>query len=230
MRFFYEGFKATGKKPGMLIYLLFVLFIIGAAIFWRFVPLANQLDVTTIMEWTRNINTFPLLVLFFLGAYFLAGLTMFPISILNTVLALMLGPWKGFALAYFCNVISAICCYLLVRSLGRRPLHAISGKKMQHISSKLGERGILSMLAMRNSPMAFGMINMTAALTHIKFTDYLIGSLAGMLPGTLAVCLLAGEIKNLVTESSITSGLIIAVVLLALFLIYKKLLNKKINQ
>jgi uncharacterized membrane protein YdjX (TVP38/TMEM64 family) len=178
------------------------------------------------MSWAREITTLPLLVAVSLGAHILAGMTMFPMSILNSVLALLLGPWKGFALAYSCNIISALFCYVVFRYLGRRPLQAISNEKIKNLSRKAGEHGFLFVFIMRNSPMAFGMVNMTAALTHVKFRDYFFGSILGMLPGTLAVCLLAGELKNMVIEPNISSVIVIGLAIGILFLLYKKMQKK----
>ncbi|MFP4658366.1 MAG: TVP38/TMEM64 family protein [Desulfonatronovibrionaceae bacterium] len=217
--------RITGRHAGILIYVLFVAALITAALFWKFSPLADRLDVSGIMAWARDINTLPLLIMASFGAFVLAGLTMFPISILNTVLALLLGPWKGFALAYFCNISSAIVCFVLIRYLGRRFLHIAAGQKIENLSRKMGKRGFLSMLIMRNSPMAFGMVNMAAALTHINFRDYFWGSVVGMLPGTLAVCLLAGEIKNMVIEPSIASFAVIGLALGILLVLHKKINN-----
>mgnify|MGYP006279358071 FL=1 len=223
---FTSTLKLTGRHPGILVYVLFLLLIIGSALFWRFSPLADHLDVSGIMSWAREITTLPLLVAVSLGAHILAGMTMFPMSILNSVLALLLGPWKGFALAYSCNIISALFCYVVFRYLGRRPLQAISNEKIKNLSRKAGERGFLFVFIMRNSPMAFGMVNMTAALTHVKFRDYFFGSILGMLPGTLAVCLLAGELKNMVIEPNISSVIVIGLAIGILFLLYKKMQKK----
>ncbi|MFO7817172.1 MAG: VTT domain-containing protein [Desulfovibrionales bacterium] len=223
---FTSTLKLTGRHPGILVYVLFLLLIIGSAFFWRFSPIADHLDVSGIMNWAREITTLPLLIAVSLGAHILAGMTMFPMSVLNTVLALLLGPWKGFALAYGSNIISAFFCYVVFRYLGRRPLQAISGEKIKNLSRKAGERGFLFMIILRNSPMAFGMVNMTAALTHVKFRDYFFGSILGMLPGTLAVCLLAGELKNMVIEPNIFSVVIIVLAIGILFLLYKKMQKK----
>jgi len=223
---FTSTLKLTGRHPGILVYVLFLLLIIGAAFFWKFSPIAEHLDVSGIMNWARRITTLPLLIIISLGAYILAGMTMFPMSILNTVLALLLGPWKGFFLAFSCNIISALFCYVVFRYLGRRPLQAISGEKIKHFSRKAGERGFLFVIILRNSPMAFGMVNMTAALTHVKFRDYFFGSILGMLPGTLAVCLLAGELKNMVIEPNISSVIVIGLAIGILFLLYKKMQKK----
>jgi uncharacterized membrane protein YdjX (TVP38/TMEM64 family) len=223
---FTSTLKLTGRHPGILVYVLFLLLIIGSALFWRFSPLADHLDVSGIMSWAREITTLPLLVAVSLGAHILAGMTMFPMSILNSVLALLLGPWKGFALAYSCNIISALFCYVVFRYLGRRPLQAISNEKIKNLSRKAGEHGFLFVFIMRNSPMAFGMVNMTAALTHVKFRDYFFGSILGMLPGTLAVCLLAGELKNMVIEPNISSVIVIGLAIGILFLLYKKMQKK----
>jgi uncharacterized membrane protein YdjX (TVP38/TMEM64 family) len=223
---FTSSLKLTGRHPGILVYVLFLLLIIGSALFWRFSPLADHLDVSGIMSWAREITTLPLLIAVFLGAHIVAGMTLFPMSILNTVLALLLGPWKGFALAYICNIISALFCYVVFRYLGRRPLQAISGEKVKQLSRKAGEHGFWFVIILRNSPMAFGMVNMTAALTHVKFRDYVFGSILGMLPGTLAVCLLAGELKNMVIDPNISSVIVIGLAIGILFLVYKKMQKK----
>jgi phospholipase D1/2 len=51
----------------------------------------------------------------------------------------------------------------------------------------------------------FSVVNVVAGASHLRFTDYLIGTALGMAPGTLAFSLLGSQLERTLREPSATS-------------------------
>jgi uncharacterized membrane protein YdjX (TVP38/TMEM64 family) len=62
----------------------------------------------------------------------------------------------------------------------------------------------------------FAAVNLVAGASHIRFRDFLLGTLAGMSPGILAVTLLTNRVKHVVRNPDVTSIVALALVLLVL--------------
>ena len=61
------------------------------------------------------------------------------------------------------------------------------------MSRRLGERGVIAVTALRVVPTApFTIINLVAGASHIRFQDYLLGTILGMVPG-IAVLAISGR-------------------------------------
>jgi uncharacterized membrane protein YdjX (TVP38/TMEM64 family) len=170
----------------------------GFTVLWHWSPLAGYADVGRLVRVLREVETHPALPFLFIGAYIGAGLTMFPMTVLNTAVVLICGPWHGLEYAYIGNFASALVTFWVVRFFGRGPLHSVSGGRILQLSEGLARRGVLSVILMRNIPVSFALISAAAAVSHIRFRDYLLGTAMGMLPGILVVCFLAGGIKEMI--------------------------------
>ncbi|AHF00164.1 TVP38/TMEM64 family protein [Thioalkalivibrio paradoxus] len=111
-----------------------------------------------------------------------------PQVLLVPVAVIVLGPWSGFAAAYLGTIVAAIVGYLAGRYLGRRPVRRLSGPSMKRLSRSLAQRGIQSMVVINMLPIVSQtLINLLAGTTHIRFRDFLIGSVIGILPPTAVV-------------------------------------------
>ena len=84
----------------------------------------------------------------------------------------------------------------------RDPLgEAGSGTRVNRISRALARPGVLSVMALRMLPIApFSVINLAAGASHVKFTDFLIGTSLGMAPGILVITLLGNQLGRVLTE------------------------------
>ena len=66
---------------------------------------------------------------------------------------------------------------------------------MKRVSRQLQRRGILAVIAARMVPVGnFSLINITAGALGVRFRDYLIGNVLGLLPGVLALTVFADRI------------------------------------
>ncbi|AGA32843.1 phospholipase D/transphosphatidylase [Thioalkalivibrio nitratireducens DSM 14787] len=146
-----------------------------------------------------------------------------PQLVLVPVAVIVLGPWSGFAIAYLGTVAGAVVGYLAGRYLGRRPVRRLSGPSMKRLSRSLARRGIQSMVVINMLPVVSQtLINLLAGTTHIRFRDFLVGSVIGILPPTAMVTLathLLLQVGRMPTPGE-ALALLLAVFLTAMLLWY----------
>ncbi|MEZ5582562.1 MAG: VTT domain-containing protein [Candidatus Competibacteraceae bacterium] len=80
----------------------------------------------------------------------------------------------------------------------------------------IGKRGILAVIVVRNIPVApFTVTNMVAGATHIKFRDFMIGTVLGMGPGILGLTVFADSVARAVRNPApSTLAWVVAIVIL----------------
>ncbi len=182
---------------GFLIFLVVVL-IIGTLI-WH-VPPFNRYTrpeyLKALFAVIENRHYFWAVVI---GMYVVAGLIMFPITVLTTVIALLVGIEKGLLLALTGCTLSAAVTFVLVRIAGERTKNYLKSKKrIQKINRLITEEGISSIMILRMVPIGYTVVSVTAALSDIKFIPYMIGSIIGVLPDLILCIILAGSIHNII--------------------------------
>ena len=62
-----------------------------------------------------------------------------------------------------------------------------AGERLNSVSRKLSERGLLTIITLRIVPVApFTVINLVAGASHIRLRDFALGTLVDLLPGVFA--------------------------------------------
>lgn len=217
------------KKGRFRVIQLVVLLLVflGAAAAWRFGPLQDFVTAARLKEMVTFLQDSGFARVYVLGAYVLGSLLMVPITILITLTILVFGIYDGFVFAVLGAVLSSIITYWLGRLLGRDFVRSLAGNKLTSLSRKLGRRGILSTFIVRLMPIApYSVVNVVAGASHIRFSDFIIGTVLGLLPGILAIIGLVDRGTALLTSpdfSTIASALgVFAAILSGLFFIQKK--------
>jgi len=183
----------------------------------RWGPLAGWLDRDALAQaaaWARGSAAAPLWVF---GAYLVASLTAMPITLLIVVTAVVFGPFAAFAYALFGSVAGAALGFGIGQSLGRQTVRRVAGARLNELSRRLGERGLLAVLAVRVIPVApFTIVNLVAGASHIRLRDFMLGTLLGMLPGIIAVSIFSDRLLAVVRDPSPTTlatlALIVAII------------------
>lgn len=220
---------AIKRNKGMTAVFCSLLLLLGLAMLWRWSPLAEYLNVESIRWIISELKSTVYLPLILLLAYLIAGMTMFPMTVLNTAAVLVVGPWKGFEYAYLGNLASALFTFLVVRYAGRERLQRISGPKLLGLSRRAANKGLLSIIILRNLPIGFTTASMAAAVSHVSFRDYLLGSMLGMLPAILLICLLAGSIYNFLLQPKLGLAVGVAIAAAAIFALWKWFLSTRLT-
>ncbi|HEY5674651.1 MAG TPA: VTT domain-containing protein, partial [Malonomonas sp.] len=182
-----EEDEHTNRRKGWY-FLLALLVALLLGVLWRWSPLNQWLNVTTLLAAADYVRESTLTVPIVLGIYLLGSCLMFPINLLILVTALSFGSITGFFLALAGSLLGGLASYLLGRLLGRDVVHKLGGKKVNQLSRKLARRGWLTVALIRVVPIApFTIVNMVAGASHITARSFLLGTAIGMCPGILAI-------------------------------------------
>jgi uncharacterized membrane protein YdjX (TVP38/TMEM64 family) len=113
----------------------------------------------------------------------------------------LFGPALGSAISLVAGVASGIGGYLLGRWLWRDTVRRLAGARLSRISREVGERGILSIVAVRMVPIApFTVVNMVAGASHVGLRDFALGTALGMAPGIAGISILSHRAAAAVTD------------------------------
>lgn len=177
---------------------------IGAlAAAWRWGPLHDWLDKETLISVGRTFQRIPATPVWVVGAYILAALTAIPITLVIFVTAVVFGPTSGFVYAILGSLISASLTFALGQVFGRDLVRRLGGSRLNTLSRWLRHRGLLAMLTVRLIPVApFTVVNLVAGASHIRFRDFLLGTIFGMVPGTLAITVFSDRLAAAVHHPS----------------------------
>ncbi|MHB0775880.1 TVP38/TMEM64 family protein [Halomonas sp. WWR20] len=178
---------------------------LGCGLLWQWLALNDVLTPQHLLNWSQQALAWrdswwsvPVILL----VYVLASLVMFPLSILVAVTGLLFGPWWGFGYALAGTVCASIASYWAGRHLGREALLRYGGTRLNGLAKLLAGRGIRTMVIVNLLPLApFTLTNMLAGAFHLRFRDYLIGSVIGIVPGLLGVSLLGSQLGSLLTAN-----------------------------
>lgn len=163
-----------------------------AAIFVAFVVAAVIVGVTVPVPSVEGIRVAAAdagwwgIAVFVLG-YGLVTLTPIPKNVVSIAAGLTWGLGTGFLLVYAGALIGAGLAFVIGRTLGREAVERFTGARVARVDDLLRRRGLLALIGVRLVPvLPFTAINYTAALTGVRRRDYVIGTMLGILPGTIA--------------------------------------------
>jgi phospholipase D1/2 len=200
---------------------------IGLALAWRFTPMRELLTQDKLQELVDILKSNDLAWFYVLCAYAAGSLLMIPITVLITLTFLIFGIFQGFFLALLGSAISGALAYWLGRMMGRDLIRALSGQTMERVSRELGKEGIFSTFIIRLVPVApYSIVNIIAGSTHIRFIDFIVGTILGLLPGMLAIAGVVDRGFAVVRDPSLTTMLtgvgLLAVIIAAFYFIRRK--------
>jgi uncharacterized membrane protein YdjX (TVP38/TMEM64 family) len=139
-----------------------------------------------------------------IGVYLLAGLTLFPITLLNFAAGVLFGPFWGFVNGFAGSIASACFLYTLGEGLGRVRVRRLAAPWVNQISCHIGGRGFFTVLLLRLAPMApFSTVNLVIGASRIGFRSFLAASLIGLAPGVLALAVFGDQFENLLRRPSL---------------------------
>jgi phospholipase D1/2 len=187
--------------------------IVGLAAAWRWGPLAGYLDRNTLAQgadWIRGSAAAPL---WMLAIYVVASLTAVPITLLIVATAVVFGPLAAFTYALFGSLAGGTLGFAIGHALGREAVRRLAGARLNALSRRLAERGILAVMAVRIVPVApFTVVNLVAGASHIRLRDFVVGTVLGMAPGTAAVSIFADRLLAAFREPTPATVTTLAVV------------------
>lgn len=212
------------------IILLTTLFLLTAV--WRFTSLRDYLQVETMLALIQTLRDLPAAPLLTISGFVLGGLIALPVTLLVVVTVIAFGPIAGFTYALTGAMLSAFVTYAVGHWLGRDLVRRFAGTRINRLSQRLAERGVLAMAVIRFLPIApFTVVNMVAGASHIRFRDFALGTLLGMAPGMLAITVFVDRIAASLQQPdpsnlAVLAGVVV-VILCAAFLL-RRLLKTRV--
>lgn len=189
----------------------------GLAAAWRWTPLVQWLDIHKLAQYAEWLKSVPGTPLWVLGIYLLASLVAAPITVLVVATLLVFGPALGFVYSLCGALVAAAFDFWLGHALGRAAIRRLAGPRLNAISRRLGESGLLAVLAVRVIPVApFTVVNLVAGAPRIRFHDFMLGTLLGLMPGLLALTLFSDRVMSALRNPSPLSLTLLAVALAAI--------------
>ncbi|WP_410474542.1 VTT domain-containing protein [Guyparkeria sp. TX1] len=192
--------------------LLIALFVVIAAML-KFTPLGEALAPGELIDRLADLRDAPGGTWAFLGLAVIGLLLGVPATPVVVAAGLLFGAWAGFGLAYGALVTAALTGFLVGQFLGAEALRRLAGKRLDRLSRTLARRGILTVFSLRLVPLApFAVVNLVAGASRIRFRDFLIGSLAGLVPGTVALTIFSDQLlRTLLDPSPATIGVLVLI-------------------
>ena len=179
------------RKPasGRIVAIALILFALAAlALAWRYTPLREWINVESLVHWSDRFEASPFAPLIVIGGFVLGGLLVIPLMMLIAATGIVFGPWLGMLYSLLGATLSAVFVYGIGRKVGRDAVRRVAGRRINDLSRRIAKRGLLAMLFVRIVPVApFSIINLVAGTSHLRFRDFLLGTILGLLPGTILI-------------------------------------------
>lgn len=180
------------------------LVLLGLAVAWRFTGLADAATADRVRDFLAahtHGHWGPVLVV---AVFLLGSFVSFPVTILILATAATFGPIKGGLCSALGIAISAPITYWIGVRFGQEPLARLLGPRCEPLRERLKRRGVLAVAGIRVLPLApFTVINLAAGASGIRFVDFLLGTMLGMLPGLVVVSALGDRIVAIVSDPSL---------------------------
>lgn len=158
---------------------------------WQWTSLSQWIGLESVSYTSTEISMIPGLPAWIVTGFVLAGFTRLPISLLVVATVSIFGLLHGFIYSLTGGLLSAVVVYTIGKRLNRNTIRKLTGSRLNSISQKLVQHGIISIVAIRIIPVApFALINLVAGASHFHFRDFIVGTTIGMVPGLFIVSLI----------------------------------------
>ena len=176
--------RASLLRLALLLALTAALFVVARA-----TGLSDRVSVEQLRAWMLASGALGV-VLF--AAAFSAGLLLhLPGWMFVAAAVLAYGRLRGGFLSFVSAVIAVSVTFLFVRLVGGEPLAAVERPLFKRVLSRLDDRPLQTVIALRILFFMTSLVNYTLGLSRLRFRDYLLGSAIGLvipiLVETLAV-------------------------------------------
>lgn len=168
-----------------------VMALAGLAAAWRWTPLSETVDILSLMDAARSIDTLPLAPLIVVAAFTAAVSVGVPVTLAIAATVLVFGALQGF----FYSLAGTVCSAVLVYGAGHKGgggfvRRRLVGRKIGLVNKMLKKHGVKAIIAVRIMPVApFFVVSAVAGAAGVPFGKYFLGTLIGLTPGLVALAL-----------------------------------------
>lgn len=150
-------------------------------------------------------------------AYILNTISVFPpIGILSIAGGLAFGKIWGFIYIMVGCMIGTTCTFWISRAFGRMLAQKMLRGKLKNLDEALEKHGFTTVLVLRVVYFPYEILNYASGLSKMKFRDFFMGTLFGLIPGVAISTIFGGALGNITSFKDLLSTEFIGAV--ALFL------------
>jgi uncharacterized membrane protein YdjX (TVP38/TMEM64 family) len=159
------------------------------------------MDAEHVAGMGRALRVHPAAPVLTVGGFVIGLLLFFPLTPLLVATTLIFPPAQAFAYCYAGALGGAAATYALGRFLGQQRMGALAGPRTARLRALLVRRGFVTMVIVRLVPLGnFSISNMLAGALRIPVRDFALGNMVGLLPGILALTLLADRLASVLAH------------------------------
>ncbi|MBE0584355.1 MAG: VTT domain-containing protein, partial [Desulfofustis sp.] len=137
-----------------------------------------------------------------------------PVTLMVIGSLIVFGPWWGFVYALFGTQLSAVCLFALGRVLGKDLVDRFGGGLVNRLNRRLSNSGLIAVIGLRVVPVApFSLVNLIAGASRLRWRDFLLGTLLGMLPAITALAAVTDRLAASLRNPDLGSYLLLVAVL-----------------
>ena len=165
--------------------------LIGALwVYWSFRGAGGDFDPQVLLRQLRELASHSLAPAFAIPAFIAGSLVVAPVTGMIAVCALLFDPWTASIVA----LAGTLAATVVNHWIGQHFSRAISARVPSRIANRISEMAQSSdrwsLAGLRLIPIApFTIVNLVAGISGVGLRDFLVGTLIGMGPGIVLICL-----------------------------------------
>jgi phosphatidylserine/phosphatidylglycerophosphate/cardiolipin synthase-like enzyme/uncharacterized membrane protein YdjX (TVP38/TMEM64 family) len=211
-----EEVRKPGKH-GLLRLGLILLVLLALSAVWRWTPLGEWLSLERISGWINHLRGSASAPFVILGGYIVGSLVLVPVTAMILATAFTFGPILGFTYSLSGCLLGAVVTYICGRLVGRDTVRKLAGSRVNRLSRRLAKHGLSTVATVRFLPIApFTVVNLVAGASHIRFRDFIFGTILGMAPGILAITVFERQLEVAIREPGAGSVALLAALVAAI--------------
>lgn len=190
--------RSNRRKAGIRVVVLALIIIglVGLAILWKTHGPADAASLSGMLSGMR-VSASNLSPWVAIGYVLLASVLAVPLGLIIVLASIAFGPWAGTLYTLAGATLGATISYAIGRYLGHEGLRLFAGERINRVSLRLAERGVLAVVVIRMLPIApFAIVNMIAGTSHLRMRDFMLGTVLGMLPGTVLIAFSVSQVQG----------------------------------
>ena len=193
---------SVGWRPAFRLALL-VATLVAVGALARLTPAASLLSLDGLINGVRSLQATAWAPLVFVLVYVTTTALGLPGSVVTIVGGVVFGfGWGALYNSIGANI-GANAAFGLARMLGRDGVERIVGKRIQGLNNAMLRHGLIGLLVLRLIPIVpFNVLNFASGLTKLRWREYIIATMVGILPGTLVYTFFADAVVGGSMEAS----------------------------
>jgi phospholipase D1/2 len=161
---------------------------------WHWSPL-QKIDSEQLMRWSEPLAKHPAVPLIIIASYVAAAFILFPRPILTLASVGIFGPWPTAVYGMAGLLLAAAMAFWFGATYGAPRFQGWNRPGFDAIASKVRRGGIFSVVVIRTMPVApFTVVNIFVGTLGIRFSNFIIGTVIGLMPGTLTTIVVGDRI------------------------------------